>query len=145
MKTINSLVLIIAFCGMIPFASAQDMKPKKFDRAEWYQIVHVDYKNGMTSEARNIIDNYFKKAATIAQTSTPVMEFALSSGEYDYMYVWKLEEGLESLNWEMSPSDVKWWDAMVEVAGSEEKAKEFQKKYSETVARSKTELARKTN
>ncbi len=145
MKTIKSLLLVAVFLCAIPYVSAQDMEAKKFEDAKWYEIVYVDYKGGKTGDAREIIEKYFKEAGSIASTTPPIMEFALYSGEYDYVYIWELQEGLETLNWDISPDNVKWWKAMIEVSGSEEEAERIQNEYSDMVARSKSELVRKTN
>ncbi|WP_156833798.1 hypothetical protein [Christiangramia salexigens] len=137
-KSIIIFSILISACEI----SAQETEPMKYENSEWYQIVHVAYKNGKQGEARKIINDYFKKAASEAGVSTPVMELAMNTGEYDYLYVWKLDDGLETLNWKRSPRSIKWWKAMVNIAGSEEKANEIQENYSNCVASVKTEIAR---
>lgn len=145
MRSIKFLVLTLALVFSVNMLSAQEMEAKKYDNPEWYRIVYVDYKPGKTGEARKLINDYFKKAGDKAGTSGPVMEFAMNSGEYDYMYIWKLEDGIQSLDWESSPNSIKWQKAYMEMMGSEDKAKEIREKYSSLVSSAKSELARKDN
>lgn len=144
MKTVGALLVAIGFLA-VGNVSAQDMKAKKYENPEWYQVVYVDYLPGKEDDARKLIDDYFKKASDNAGTPKPVMEFALYSGEYDYMYIWKLDEGLQSLDWEVSPNQVEWGKAFMEMAGGKEKAEQISDEYSGYVNSVKVELARKDN
>jgi hypothetical protein len=142
MKTIGAflLVTVLFLSGNL---AAQDMEAKKYDNPEWYQVVHVDYVAGKEEAARKLINDYFKKAGQKAGTPGPIMELALSTGEYDYLYIWKLEDGIQSLDWQMSPTSVTWQKAFQEMVGGKEKAKEIGDEYSSYVNSVKVELARK--
>ncbi|GAB2765490.1 hypothetical protein [Salinimicrobium soli] len=144
MKTVHALFIVMGVF-LTSQLTAQENEPKKYSNPEWYQVVHVDYKAGKEDAARKIINDYFKKASDKAGTSKPVMELALNTGDYDYLYIWKLEEGLQSLDWEISPQGLKWQKAFEEMVGGKDKAKELGDEYSSYVSKVKVELARKDN
>lgn len=144
MKTVGALFLIMSLL-LAGQTFAQDMEAKKYENPEWYQVVFVDYVTGKEDDARKLINDYFKKASDNAGTSKPLMELALYSGEYDYMYIWKLDDGLQSLDWEVSPRQVEWGKAFMEMAGGKEKAQAISDEYSGYVKSVKVELARKDN
>lgn len=134
------LTALLTFCFI---SSGFSQEAKKYDNPEWYNFVYVDYHPGMMGEARDIIDNYFKKASAQAGTPTPVMEISLAAGEYDMLVVWKMEEGVESLNWQTSPSQAKWRKAMDELAGGTEEAQKIMEKYRKCVRASSSNMGRK--
>jgi hypothetical protein len=53
-----------------------------------------------------------------------------------------MKEGLEQLNWETNPDDIKWMTAMSEIAGSPDKAQEILNEWSSLVIRSTSYLCR---
>lgn len=118
---------------------------KKYVDPHWQRIVFVNYHSGKVGKARAIIENFYKKAAAMAGTSTPATELVMNTGEYDYILIWDLQEGVESLNWQISPDNIEWRKALVELAGGEEEADAIQAEYNSYVQSSKSELARKTN
>ncbi len=142
MKTIKMLslgiCLVFGFQGMF----AQEMTAKKYDNPQWYNIVYVDYLPGKYNKARAIIQDYFIKASEQAGTPGPVMVLEMNSGPYDIMALWHMKDGIESMNWEVSPNDVKWRKALNEIAGSAEKASEIQKEYQSYIASSSNSIGR---
>lgn len=141
MKHLSLLLTALITLFFMNNTSAQEAK--KYENPEWYQFVYVDYHPGMMGEARDIIQNYYKKAAAKAGTPVPVMEISLAAGEYDMLVVWKMADGVESLNWQTSPNQVKWRKALNEVAGGEDKAMEILKKYQSCVSSSSSNMGRK--
>ncbi|WP_224489320.1 hypothetical protein [Robertkochia flava] len=137
-----SLVLTALFTVLL-FSNAEAQEAKKYDNPEWYSFVYVDYHPGMMGEARDIINNYFKKASAQAGTPTPVMEISLAAGEYDMLIVWKMQDGVEGLNWQTSPNQIKWRNAMNELAGSPEKAEEIMAQYRKCLRASSSNMGRK--
>ena len=135
--------VLTALITLFYFTDTQAQEAKKYDNPEWYSFVYVDYHPGKMGEARDIIDNYFKKASAQAGTPTPVMEISLAAGEYDMLIVWKMEDGVEGMNWQTSPSQVKWRQAMNELAGGEEEAREIMKKYQACLRASSSNMGRK--
>ncbi len=132
------LILLIGMQRVV----AQETTAKKYDNPQWYNIVHVDYLPGKYNKARKVISDYHKKASVKAGTPGPVMTLEMNSGSYDIMAVWHMKDGIESLNWETSPDNIKWRKAMNEIAGSAEKATEVIKEYQSYIASSSTSIAR---
>ena len=83
------------------------------------------------------------KAGKAANLPGPEMVLEMNSGEYDLMVVWKMKDGIEDMNWEVSPNDVKWYNSFLNVVGSKEKADEIDAEYQACIRSSKGELARK--
>ncbi|MBL7472677.1 hypothetical protein [Robertkochia sediminum] len=135
--------LLAALFTVLFFTNATAQEAEKYENPEWYSFVYVDYHPGMMGEARNIIDNYFKKASAQAGTPIPVMEISLAAGEYDMLIVWKMEDGVEGMNWKTSPSQVKWRAAMNELAGGEDQAKEIMENYRKCIRSSSSNMGRK--
>jgi hypothetical protein len=145
MKNVISIfttaALLILFTTSL--SAQEERAPKKYDNPEWKRVVYVDYHSGKAGKAFKVINNYYEKAAEKAGTPRPSLMLRMETGEYDLMIIWDLQEGVESLNWEVSPSNIKWWKAFVEVAGSEEKANAIQEEYRSYVRSGKSELVRK--
>ena len=57
--------------------------------------------------------------------------------------IWELEEGIETLNYEISPNDVKWMGELSNLTGSQEKAMGKLDEFYSYLAEWKTEIARK--
>lgn len=142
MKTIKILCASICLVFVSQGLNAQEMTAKKYDDPQWYNVVHIDYKAGNYNKARKIVADYFMKASENAGTPGPVMVLELNSGKYDIMAVWHMKEGIESMNWDISPDNIKWRNALNELAGSPEKAGEILKEYQSYIASSSNEIAR---
>lgn len=102
---------LIAALTSAPAFAQEEMKAEK-RKADYYQIVLAKFKPGMEDDAMKIIEEYFVAAADQAGTSKPAMEVSFLSGEWDAMWMWKMKDGLAEMEWEMSPEDVKWMQAM---------------------------------
>jgi len=138
-NTILSVFLALLFIGSL---SAQDAPvAKKHDNPQWKWVVYVDFHSGKANRAYEIIDNYFSKATQKAGTSRPAMVLKMETGEADMIIVWDIAGGIEELNWDLTPNNVKWQKALVEIAGGQEKAKALRKEYASLIRTSKRELA----
>jgi hypothetical protein len=145
MKTMISLLATAAFVLICSFnlqAQEEVPKAKKYDNPEWKRVVYVDYHNGKMGTAMKIIKKYYSPAGEKAGTPAPSLMAIMETGEYDLMIVWDMQDGVESLNWDISPNNIKWAKALEEVAGSKEKAQELRDKYSACVRSSTSELVR---
>lgn len=145
MKTLNYLFFTLALFMFSGTVNAQDeeMKPKKYDNPEWYYVVYIDYETGKFQKAMDIVENYYMKATKSANLPGPYMVMEMNSGEYDLMVVWKLKDGLDSMNWEISPDDIKWRQAFTKLVGDKEKADKIHEEYQSYVRSSIGQLARK--
>ena len=145
MKTLISLMATAAFVLICTFnlqAQEEAPKAKKYDSPEWKRVVYVDFHNGKMGTAMKIIKKYYRPASEKAGTPGPSLMAVMETGEYDLMIVWDLQDGVESLNWDVSPNNIKWAKALEEVAGSKEKAQELRDKYSACVRSSTSDLVR---
>ena len=95
----------------INLCTAQEMKAKKHDNPVWMQVSFIKFKPGMKSQAVKIIDEYFTNADQNAGITKPfVLDF--NTGEY-YVVAWEMgEEGISTLDYELTPDDAKWLNEM---------------------------------
>ncbi len=142
MKIIKIIGLAVCVLFGMQDLQGQEMTAKKYENPQWYNVVYVDYKPGTYNKAMSIITDYFMKASEQAGTPQPVMAFELNSGSYDNMMVWHMKDGIESMNWDVSPDNIKWRAALNEIAGSAEKAGELLKDYQSCIASSSNTIAR---
>ena len=141
-KTILNAALIVLFSSLISANSRAQMQAKKYDNPKWKSITFIQFKEGKMDRAKEIISNYFEKAAAKAGTPTPSMVSELVTGEWNMMVVWDMKGGLDALNWQTSPDDVKWMTAMNEIAGSPDKAKAILDEWSSLIVRTNSYLGR---
>lgn len=135
------LLIVLSF-WIASIAMAQDeVKPAKFENVEWYQVVLIDFKQGTVGKVQDIIEQY-EAAGKEAGTPGPEL-YWMSTGEYDVMAIWKLDNGPADMEWKISPNDVKWWDAFVKQQGSEEAAQKLQQEFAGYVNKSTSYLSRK--
>ncbi len=144
MKTVKKLLPVIVFFLCINIISAQEMTAKKYDNLQWYNVVFVKFENGKLDAAKKIIDEHFKATDTELGYQGPAMELDLLYSEWDLMVVFPMEEGIEVLEWEISPRDVEWRKAFQTRVGSEEKAKEIQEEFGSYIKDYKSFLARRS-
>ncbi len=138
-------MLAFGILGVTNISLAQDsMQPKKNENAQWQRVVLVKFTEGKLDRAKTIIKDYFQKAGEKSQTPGPSLAVDLVTGEWDMMLVWDMKGGVEDLNWELSPDDVKWMKAMNEVVGSADKAKAIQDEFSGLIVRSTSYLGKKS-
>lgn len=142
MKIAHFTFMVIALLGCNVLL-AQNPANDPLDSSDLYQIEYYKFTADKAEEAKKIIDNFFSIAHQLAGVPHPVMELQLTSEDYNYMAVWKLTADIDHLNWQSSPANPEWYNALVTVAGSEEKAKEIIEKYDSYISASKTEFARK--
>ncbi len=142
MKQIKYFLLVFTILFSSQFLSAQEMKAKKMENPVWVKMAFIKFEPGKMEKANEIIKNYFAKADMNAGISQPTA-YRMTTGSYDMIVVWELEEGVETLNYEMSPNDVKWMSEMGKIAGSQEKAMQKLDEFYSYLADWKTEIARK--
>ncbi len=138
MKKLLLYATMIFFCNLLTTTlvqAQQEMKAKKFDNPEWKRIVFIKFKADKVGRAKEIIQNYYAKAGQKAALPGPSMVVDLMTGEWDMMVVWDMKGGIEEMNWETSPNDVKWMTAMNDIAGGADKAKVIMDEFSSLITR----------
>lgn len=144
MKMFRNILPVIALLFCFNFAAAQEMKAEKYENLEWYTITYFKWENGKAGDAKKIINEYFKPSSEDIGEQGPVMELDLLYSEWDHMFIFPMEEGLEVFEWKTSPRSVEWRKALLKRAGSEERVEEIWEEFGSYVKESKGQLARKT-
>ena len=68
------------------------------------------------------------------------MEVHFQTGKWDAAFIWQMEGGMSDLEWYRSPNDVKWFAAMAELEGGEDKAEAVWADYISKVAHAETDV-----
>lgn len=145
MKTFKFLLSVIAFLFCFNFGTAQEIKAEKHENLKWYTITYFDFHPGKMSDAKKIIEEYFKPTGKEVGHQPPVMEMELLYSDWDYVVVFPMEEGLQEFDWKTSPRDVEYRKAFYKRVGGEDKANEIWDKFGSYVKDSKSQLARTVN
>ena len=139
-KTKMTAAALAASFFVVPSAAQEDMKPKKRN-AEYYSVLFLDFKPGKMDEAEAIIDDYFARADEDAELEGPTMNLVFMTGDWDMMVAWRMEDGLSDGEWEVSPNDVAWMEAMGRLAGGSKGAQAKLDEFSDLVEHSHYQMA----
>ncbi len=132
-----------ALCLLATGAIAQDDDNGPMTQGEdakYISVTHVRFHPGKRERAMELINEYFVKAGEKAGTAPPMLGIHYQTGKWDAAWVWVMEGGMADLEWYRSPDDMKWWAALVEIAGGEEEAGELWGEYISLVADAVTEV-----
>ena len=108
--------------------------------AKYLSITHVAFVPGQREAAMQIINEQFKPAGEKAGVPGPIMEIHYQTGKWDAAFVWEMKGGMADLEWYRSPDDVKWFEALTEMAGGTEEAEAIWASYISKVADAVTEV-----
>lgn len=135
------LVAVVALLAA-PVVQAQEGAPQATKYAgDWYEVTHVRFHTGKRDEALQLIREHFAPAGTKTETG-PSMVLLHHTGPWDMTLVWKLKGGPADMEWEVSPDDARWRQAMAELEGGPDKAKAVWDRYMALVADADSSLAR---
>ena len=81
-------------------------------------------------------------ASEAAGTMLPEV-YWFESGKYDLIVTWQLKDGEADFQGKWSPYGEPWWNALVQLEGSEEAAVKLQADYNDLIASSVTSIARR--
>lgn len=140
-----ALTLVIGLCSQPLMAQTQtDPKPeaKRIENPEWRSVVMIKYHPGKMKRAMEIVDDHFRKATAKADAPLPELEVRMTTGEWDVMIVWRMETGIDDLNWETSPNNVKFQIALAELEGGADKAKALREEYNALIMETRRDIAR---
>ncbi len=137
--------LVAASASLLLFAASaqaqEDDGPLKWgEDAKYVETSVVKFKAGKRERAMEIIAEYFAKATEKAGTPGPLMVIHMQTGRWDLAVVWELTGGTADLEWYRSPDNIKWAEALEEVAGGEEEAGAIMKEWSGSIADSMTNI-----
>lgn len=114
---------------------------EKYENVDWVRVVMVKFKAGKAGPAQDIINNHFRVAGK--RTGNPMAtSYEISVGHWDHMVVFPMS-GPSVLEYSTTPENVDWWNQMIELEGSAEKAQEVWDTYMSYVDNSISFLARK--
>lgn len=144
-KTIlPTIILAVALFSAAIVKAQGDMQAKKYDNPKWTRIEMIKFKEGKGARGDEIIKNYFLAACQKSGVPAPSL-INIITGDWDLMAVWNMEGGIEEMNWETSPDDIKWMKAISDIAGSADKAKSIIDEFSALVERKTSYLGRSAN
>lgn len=133
-------ILLMAILLFPCYLMAQEEQAKKLENVDWYWIIHLKFKIDKKAEAHEIIKNYWRPIENKIGREQNVYEF--ETGDWDLIRVVKMEEGISTMEWELSPMGIEYNKEFLKIAGSEESMNEVRKKWSECLQESKTEIAK---
>ncbi|TBW30226.1 hypothetical protein [Gramella sp. KN1008] len=142
MRSLKSLLALIFVVSGMHLMNAQEMTAKKYDNPNWVQMVYIKFKPMKKDPAMGIIQEYFAQADKNAGIEAPTV-YHFVTGDYDMLVVWEMEEGIETLNYEMTPNDAKWMNEMAKLAGGQDKAMAKMNEFFNYVEAWNNSLARK--
>ena len=142
MKTIQILCIVLFLFSSVQQVEAQEVTAKRLDNPEWVQVTFLKFIPGKREMAEKIISDYFMKADQNAGIKAPI-SLRMLTGEYDYILVWDLSEGLETFNYQISPEDASWMNELTKLAGGQEEAGQVMSEFFSYVELWKSQIARK--
>jgi len=137
------LAVSAAFSMFAVPASAQedeDGPMTQGDDAHYISSTLVKFKPGKRERAFEIISEHFMPAGEKAGTPRPLGVIHYQTGEWDALFVWKLEGGMADLEWYRSPNNIKWYAALAEQEGGEEAAGELMAEYRSLIDEAETDV-----
>ena len=138
-------LLAIAMAGAVAaipgtaIADGHEEGPTIRENAVYLNVILVDIKPGKRGRAEEIIREYFEKASDSAGTRQPILVH-LQTGSWDFMVVWRMDDGPAELTYTSTPDGKKWFAALTEIAGGEEEAQAIWDEYQSLIARSTSML-----
>lgn len=135
-----SFLLFLFSFSSLKAQDAEELKPEKYTGVDWYEFVYVDFEAGSMDKVVEIMGK-LNKAAKTAGTDAPKI-YRLVTGKYDVMLEWKLKDGPAELEWKRTKDGIKWWQALIEQEGGEDKAKALMAEYRGYVVENYSVIAR---
>ena len=130
--------LFILFC-----VKAFGQNKEGFENYDWFQAKYIKFKPGKATEARRLLQEYLYKANEIS--GRLVLTFESDMGDWDHIAYLHLIDGPKQLSYENAEIEIKWRNAVIKLAGSEQKAKEIIEQYNNCILNEKYNLVRMRN
>jgi len=115
------------------------VEPVKRENVTWHYMVSLDFVPGEYEAAVELIHKHFMPAGKAANLETG-MVFMCATGEWDMTMIFPLPHGPGELEWEVSPDDARWINALAERMGGMEKAEKALKKFGAMIDRAEGTL-----
>ena len=107
---------------------------KQGDDARYVEAVAIKFKPGKRERAIEIINEHFAPATEKAGTSGPMLVLHMQTGKWDVVAIWEMAGGMADLEWYRSPDNVKWREALAEMAGGKDEAAAIMEEYVSAIA-----------
>jgi hypothetical protein len=104
----------------------------------WYTVSYAKFKPGMADEARKIIYEHFWPVDK--EIGREVIPFDHLTGEWDHVVYLPMPGGPSELAFQQTPLGRKWFETFSRREGGREKAEALDKRFSEMVLHTKTEV-----
>jgi hypothetical protein len=117
------------------FADHHEEGPTIRENAEYMEIIMVDFKPGKRGRAEEIVRDYFMKASDAAGTPKPYVVH-LQTGSWDFIVAFDMKDGPVEFTYTDTPNGKKWFAALSELAGGDDKAQAIWDEYQSLIARS---------
>lgn len=108
----------VAVTGFAGAASAQDVEAKQRENTTTYVVYMVKINWGKNGEFEERVKLQNEVAAQLGEA--PAQVHHVMTGDYDRMIVVPMKEGMAALDWEMTPSDAAFRNAMIARMGAKE-------------------------
>jgi len=139
MKNMTALFSLI-FLYILPCFGQDKESAATYD---WFEAKYVKFKPGKATDARQLLHDYLYKANEIS--GRLVLTFESDMGDWDHIAYLHLKDGPKQLDYENAEIELKWWNAVVKLAGSEKKARQIIEEYNSCLLTEKHTLVRMRN
>jgi hypothetical protein len=132
----KKLIIATAFAVLtLPFTTgpihAQATTPE-LSKVDWYNMELIKWKPGKGARAHEIIEMYKKVDKALGFTG--VIDFHVSTGEWDSIVAMPMRGGIAQMGWASNPEDKKWDEAFAAQVGGMDKAKAIWEEFDSLIA-----------
>lgn len=138
----RTLIIILASMTLLLTPLSFAKEAKRYDKSvTWKEVVKINFKAGKRSDALKIINEHFKTASVKAKTPSPQLMLEMTTGDYDLLVIWHMEDGIKDMTWETSPDNIAWRTAFNELSGGEDEAKKILDEYQSYIESAEYDIA----
>ncbi|QPC99776.1 hypothetical protein [Qipengyuania soli] len=119
-------------------ASADDATSHELREVDWYRVQFIKWKEGKGGRAHEIIEIFEKTDKALGWND--VIDFHMSTGEWDSVVAMKMRNGIASMGWKKDPDGDKWMAEFSKQAGGEDKAKALFAEFDECILEQQTQI-----
>jgi hypothetical protein len=139
----STALVLLTSAAAAPLGAQEAPTPKKYENVSWFWMTNVKFKPGKLDDGLKIINEHFAPAGN-AVGMTGVRMLHHTGGEWDLTLLFPVAEGPRSLEWAMSPDDVKWMTEMAKREKGMPNVMALLSRYSDLVAREEGILVRES-
>jgi hypothetical protein len=122
------LLAAALLAGSSPDAGEEKFEPVKKSNVTWHYMLNLEFMPGKYEEAVKLIHEQFIPASVEAGIE-PGQYLMCATGEWDMTLIFPLPHGPAELEWEISPDDARWMNALAARLGGREKLEKMMKKF----------------